>query len=117
VGKPSPELVEKVEEVIQRQIPRNYPWPGNVRELEQCIRRILLKHTYRVDTMERGPREFIEAFLNGLQEGAMNAQQVLSGYCRILYGRHGTYEEVARRTGLDRRTVKKYLGMIKVEWE
>jgi transcriptional regulator with GAF, ATPase, and Fis domain len=111
VGKPSPELGEKVKEVIQKQIPRGYPWPGNVRELEQCIRRILLKHTYRVDTMEKGSREFIETFLSGLQEGAMNARQVLSGYCRILYGRYGTYEEVARRTGLDRRTVKKYLEL------
>jgi DNA-binding CsgD family transcriptional regulator len=33
----------------------------------------------------------------------------MSGYCALLYRRHGTYEEVARRTGLDRRTVKKYL--------
>jgi O6-methylguanine-DNA--protein-cysteine methyltransferase len=61
--------------------------------------------------MEKGSREFIETFLSGLQEGAMNARQVLSGYCRILYGRYGTYEEVARRTGLDRRTVKKYLEL------
>ncbi len=27
----------------------------------------------------------------------------------FLYRRHGTYEEVARRTGLDRRTAKKYI--------
>ena len=30
-------------------------------------------------------------------------------YCALLYRRHGTYEEVARRTKLDRRTVKKYV--------
>jgi two-component system, NtrC family, response regulator HydG len=31
------------------------------------------------------------------------------GYCALLYERFGTYEEVARRAGLDRRTVKKHV--------
>ncbi len=39
----------------------------------------------------------------------MSAQQLLTLYCRQLYRRFGTYEEVARRTELDRRTVKKYI--------
>jgi len=30
-------------------------------------------------------------------------------FCALLYKRFGTYEEVARKTGLDRRTVKKYV--------
>jgi DNA-binding transcriptional regulator LsrR (DeoR family) len=44
-----------------------------------------------------------------IDAGTLDAQQLLAGYCRLLYQRHHSYEEVARRTNLDRRTVKKYL--------
>ena len=37
---------------------------------------------------------------------------LIAGYCTLLYGRYGTFEDVARRINLDRRTVKKYIG----EW-
>jgi len=37
------------------------------------------------------------------------ADALLSGYCQLLYERHGIYEEVARLMNLDRRTVKAYL--------
>lgn len=42
----------------------------------------------------------------------MNAEELLAAYCGLLYGMFGTYEEVARRTRLDRRTVKKYAQML-----
>ncbi len=45
----------------------------------------------------------------GIEDGDMDAQTLLSGYCKILYERYGTFEEVARRAGLDRRTVKKHI--------
>jgi ActR/RegA family two-component response regulator len=44
-----------------------------------------------------------------LAAGKLDADALLAGYCRLLYERHGNYEEVARRTNLDRRTVKAYL--------
>lgn len=40
--------------------------------------------------------------------GALDARSMLAAYCAMLYQRLGSYEEVARITGLDRRTVKKY---------
>ena len=46
----------------------------------------------------------------GIAEGTMDADALLAGYCALLHERHGTYEEVARRSKLDRRTVKAYLG-------
>jgi DNA-binding NtrC family response regulator len=111
VGEQSPELSVKIKKTIHREIPLDYPWPGNVRELEQCIRRILLRHSYSIDSMVKESRDSTENLLNTIAEGSLNAQQVLSGYCRILYEKHGTYEEVARRTELDRRTVKRYLSI------
>jgi len=41
------------------------------------------------------------------------AQNLIKGYCFLLYQRYGTFEEVSRRAGLDRRTVKKYIQ----EWQ
>jgi predicted transcriptional regulator len=45
-----------------------------------------------------------------IQSGAASAQQLISGYCALVYERCGTYEEAARRLGLDRRTVKKHVA-------
>ncbi len=39
---------------------------------------------------------------------SMSAKELLAYYCAQLYGELGTYEAVARQSGLDRRTVKKY---------
>ncbi len=115
IGKPSPELEEKVRETIQKQIPHNYPWPGNVRELEQCIRRILLKQSYEVESLSMGPDDIAEQLMQSMREGSINAQHLLSGYCKILYDKYGTYEAVAKRTELDRRTVKRHLDLLPIK--
>ena len=94
--------------MLKQQIPSGYPWPGNVRELEQSVRRILLKRDYEGDKILAGETEanqLDEAFL----KADMSAQELLGKYCKILYANLGTYEAVAKRTGLDRRTVKKHV--------
>jgi len=111
VGKPYPELVDLVLEVIEKQLGRDYPWPGNVRELEQCIRRVMLKRDYRGDQKTQNG-DLATILTEGISRGELDAQNLLSGYCKMLYRRLGTFEEVARRTRLDRRTVKKYIN----EW-
>ncbi|MEE4609032.1 MAG: sigma 54-interacting transcriptional regulator [Desulfobacteraceae bacterium] len=108
VGQPSPELAVLVRETINRELGPSYDWPGNVRELEQCVRRVLLRRTYEGDVTPASPD--LEARLaEGIARGDIAAADLVSGYCALLYRRHGTFEEVARRTGLDRRTVKKYI--------
>ena len=109
IGKSFPELVELVLEVIAKQLGRDYPWPGNVRELEQCIRRVMLKRDYCPDH-KSGNGDLGAILTDGITRGELDAQTLLSGYCKLLYRRHGTFEEVARRTHLDRRTVKKYIN-------
>ena len=109
VGKPSPELVHNMQKVLQQLLPQDYPWPGNVRELEQCVRRILMKQEYEGDKIlagENGQDQLRHALLNA----DFTAQELLGHYCKILYAKLGTYEAVAKRTELDRRTVKKYVG-------
>jgi len=107
-GERSPEAVELVHAVIHDSLGREYPWPGNVRELEQAVRRILLTKQYDGDhkPVATDARSRLVA---GIERGTLDADALLSGYCRLLYDRHGTYEEVARLTHLDRRTVKAYL--------
>ena len=108
VGRPSPELAALVREVIDRELGPGYGWPGNVRELEQCIRRILLRSSYEGDHQPAAP-DLEMRLAEGIAQGSISSQDLVAGYCALLYRRHNTFEEVARRTNLDRRTVKKYI--------
>jgi len=102
-----------VREVLDAGVGPHYAWPGNVRELEQAVRRILLTRRYQVD--QKAPAQTVrDQLLAGIDRGSLDASAVLSAYCALLHQRHGTFEEVARRTRLDRRTVKKYLQQASV---
>ncbi|ACV37491.1 sigma 54-interacting transcriptional regulator [Accumulibacter sp.] len=89
-------------------LPPDYPWPGNVRELEQAVRRVLLTGRYDA-AIEASAGASSEALLQAIDDGRLEASALLARYCQLLYKRLGTYEEVARRTGLDRRTARKYI--------
>ncbi len=101
------ELVGLVVKVIRRDTGADYAWPGNVRELEQAVRRILLTGGYQPAT-PLSRRKARVAWLEEAEAGRLDADAVLAGYCRQLYDELGSYEQVATRTGLDRRTVRKY---------
>jgi len=108
VGKPSPDVAAMVRAVLDRDLPHDYPWPGNVRELEQAVRRILLTRAYNGDPRARGADE-LGALMQAMESGTIETRDLVGRYCRWLYQRFGTYEDVARRTGLDRRTAKKHI--------
>ena len=93
---------------LKEDVGRNYAWPGNVRELEQAIRRIMITGAYAGDTsVETRPEPSLE---QAMESGNLTAKELLEKYCRDLYEVYGNYGEVARRTGLDWRTVKKNVG-------
>ena len=96
-------------EALQRDLPRDYPWPGNVRELEQAVRRILLTGTYKADRPSPHTQDAEDRLMTQLREGKLSADELLAGYSALLYRRHGSYTEVAKRTGLDPRTSRKYV--------
>jgi DNA-binding NtrC family response regulator len=108
VGEKSEELVAIAKRAIARGVGKGYAWPGNVRELEQAVRRILMTDRY-----DPGPNAVKsdpgERLAEAVSEGNLDAHELLRLYCALLYRRLGTYEEVAKRTKLDRRTVKKYV--------
>ena len=107
-GGDKPRLTDMVLSTLEHDLAKDYRWPGNVRELEQAVRRVLLTRSYRGDvTFAHLDPE--EAFLSDFRAGTLSAKALMSRYCQLLYERCGTYEEVARRAGLDRRTVKKHL--------
>ena len=105
-GEGAPPLAATVLRTLERDVGMAYPWPGNVRELEQCIRRILLTGTYEPD--RSGTPDRREAALLDVV-GEDTLKELTARYCRALYARYGSYEEVARRAALDRRTVKAYV--------
>jgi DNA-binding NtrC family response regulator len=102
-GSASPEAADLVLTALRRDLPADYAWPGNVRELEQAVRRILLTGRYQGE-----PATETDLWRQA-QAGMLDARGLLAHYCALLYRRCGNCEEVARRTGLDRRTVRKHL--------
>ncbi len=93
-------------DTIKKDVGKEYRWPGNVRKLEQATRRILLNGHYTGDTAIKTDNTKL-SLLGNINDGTLDATELLTGYCKMLYTRHPTYGEVARRTGLDWRTVKK----------
>lgn len=107
-GEQAGELVAPVLKAIRGDVGVDYAWPGNVRELEQAVRRILLTGGYQPAAL-MSRRKARLAWLEEAEAGRLDADAVLAGYCRQLYDELGSYEQVAIRTGLDRRTVRKYI--------
>ncbi|NEX22445.1 sigma-54-dependent Fis family transcriptional regulator [Thiorhodococcus mannitoliphagus] len=108
VGEAADALQAGIMEALS-ELPANYPWPGNVRELEQALRRIILNGCYVPDALPGGHESAADAWILSAEAGSLDAAELLAGYCRQLYEKLGTYEAVARVTGLDRRTAKRHI--------
>ncbi len=111
-GAESPDLVADAMEALDNGLPRGYAWPGNVRELEQAVRRILLTGRY-APHMSNDALDENEALVDKMRSGELTATELLARYCAMLYRRFGTYAQVARRTGIDPRTSRKYVDEAK----
>jgi hypothetical protein len=80
-----------------------------VRELEQAVKRIIITGHYHGMRGEGQEKDEAGRLLEEMREGALSAEALLARYCAMLHERLGSYEEVARRTQLDRRTVKRHV--------
>lgn len=104
VGDEAEKCLPEIEEWIQEHLPDGYRWPGNYRELEQCVRNIVIRQSYR--PMETHSKNASDSFFDDFDAGRLKFSEVLAHYTALVYKQTGTYEEAARRLGLDRRTVK-----------
>jgi DNA-binding NtrC family response regulator len=103
-GEEADELAPEVMLWIESNLEPSYGWPGNYRELEQCVKNVLIRRNYRPS---RGAAaDPVDEFVADARLGRLTAEQLLARYVTIVYSRTGSYEETARRLGLDRRTVK-----------
>ncbi len=121
VGSRAQELSDEVHQAIERDLGPDHPFAGNVRELEQCVRRVLLTGqclsdsahaSSQMGTLERASSVPTSAHAL-LTQLTCSAEELVARYCAALYERHPSYVEVARITGLDRRTVKKQIDNLK----
>ena len=97
-------VADEVVTWIDRELGREYPWPGNVRELEQCVRNVLIRGEYRPAGVPH--RTTADELCDAVVSGSLSADELLRQYTTRVYAQAGSYEEAARRLGLDRRTVK-----------
>jgi DNA-binding NtrC family response regulator len=94
----------EVREWVHSHLPADYAWPGNYRELEQCVRNVIIRRGYQPIADREAAKE--DSFFARFRHGDLAADEVISYYAALVYRKTGTYEETARRLGLDRRTVK-----------
>ncbi|MES1261613.1 MAG: sigma 54-interacting transcriptional regulator [Acidobacteriota bacterium] len=108
-GSEAERSLPEVETWVREHLPAGYAWPGNYRELEQCVRNVIIRKSYapitgRDQTVDGDPAD--TAFFGRFRRGELSAGEVLAYYAALVYRQTGTYEEAAKRLGLDRRTVK-----------
>lgn len=107
-GEAGNDLAGFVRERLISSVGEGYDWPGNVRELEQAVRRILITGSYEPQRVRE--HDITAQLCRRMQDGSIDADELLSTFCAMLHERFGTFEEVARRANLDARTVKRYLA-------
>lgn len=90
----------------------DYAWPGNLHELTHAIAQVELLGSYQISDARQATTSDVvdaQALAMSLVQGEISIKELTERYCVMLYEQLGTYEAVAARTGLDRRTVKKYI--------
>lgn len=101
----APAVAAEVEAWIDARLGRAYPWPGNMRELEQCVRSIVVHGDYRLTPLP----DAADGLAAAIRNAALTADELLGRYVGIVYAETGSVREASRRTGLDRRVVRRLL--------
>jgi Sigma-54 interaction domain len=112
VGAEADRCFPEVKSWVDQHLPPGYGWPGNYRELEQCVRNVIIRRSYQ--PMNDAAADSGDDFYSRFRAGELGMEEVISFYAALVYRNTGSYEDTARRVGLDRRTVKaKVEGFLK----
>ncbi len=108
LGDEGAEIASDVLNWIKENLQPDYPWPGNIRELEQCVRNVMIHNQYVPSTMHEANRsnDPCQRLVADITDASISAEEILRRYCTMAYAKLGSYEQTAKRLGLDRRTVK-----------
>jgi transcriptional regulator with PAS, ATPase and Fis domain len=106
VGDEAERCFPEVRDWIAGHLPAGYLWPGNYRELEQCVRNVIIRRSYQPMAQQGGTEASNDPYLRRLKGGELTMDELTSYYAALVYGKTSSYEETARRLGVDRRTVK-----------
>jgi hypothetical protein len=102
----APAVAAEVEAWIDTRLGRAYPWPGNMRELEQCVRSVVVHGDYQPTPLP----DAADGLAAAIRNATLTADELLARYVGIVYATTGSVREVSRRTGLDRRVVRRLMG-------
>ena len=64
----------------------------------------MIRGEYQPPHHEAG--DVVDAIADSVRTGTLTADELLRRYCTLVYARTGSYQETARRLGIDRRTVR-----------
>jgi transcriptional regulator with PAS, ATPase and Fis domain len=109
-GVAAPEIPEAVLAMLRR-----YAWPGNVRELENLAEKYATLHTLPEADIplltDLGEPQDREAAREADAEGDESLDDYIAARVRKVFGlEHGNVSRTAQRLGIDRNTVKRWLG-------
>src|SRR5262249_38178211 len=89
---------------------RDYPWPGNVRELHAVVRTLALGLPPRTHQITKS-REHMASVPREIANGSGTLDTAVRWYCRRVLDKNGRKQgQTAEVLGIDRGTLRKYLG-------
>ncbi len=104
------DLAAEVVRWIERNLGRDYPWPGNFRELGHCVRGVMIRRDFRpLPLAPERDRDEARRLAAEVAAGSLTAAELERRYYALVYAQSGSYQNAARRLGVDWRTVKSKL--------
>ena len=102
VGDEAESCLPEVKSWLGANLARRLCWPGNYRELEQCVRNVIIRRSYQPIVKDKPAPE--DSFFERYRNGDLTMDEVVRNYSALVYRKTGSYEDAARRLGVDRRT-------------